>query len=69
MADKEHQVTVQEDGSDVHYHLDAKSRQAAEKIVAAVQERRADRVAREGGAGGDAAGEAPLSTAERALAE
>jgi hypothetical protein len=50
MAEKEQQVTVKEDGADVHYHLDAKSRQAAEKIVAAVQTRRAERVAREGGA-------------------
>lgn len=69
MAEKEQQVTVKEDGADVHYHLDAKSPEAAKKIVAAVQDRREERVAREGGAGTDAAGDAPISTAERALGE
>jgi hypothetical protein len=70
MSDKEHAVTVKDDGHDVHYQLDAKSPQAAKKIVEAIQQRRADREAREGGpAAGAEAGAPPLSTAERALAE
>jgi hypothetical protein len=63
-------ATPIDDGHDVHYQLDAKSPQAAKKIVEAIQQRRADREAREGGpAAGAEAGAPPLSTAERALAE